>query len=90
MRFVVTTTLPALEDGGADASPDDVAPPDDVARPDAAADGGGNRCASNADCRADQVVGRASVEAHGGRVELVALEPGRSTTALLEHIRRGA
>ncbi len=43
-----------------------------------------------ADYRVDQVVGRASVEAHGGRVELVALEPGRSTTALLEHIRRGA
>lgn len=42
-----------------------------------------------ADYRLDQVVGRELVEAAGGRVELVPLTPGRSTTGTLERIRRG-
>lgn len=42
-----------------------------------------------ADYRVDEVVGRAVVEAAGGRVELIALEPGRSTTGLIARIRRG-
>ena len=42
-----------------------------------------------ADYQLDQVVGREVVEDNGGIVELVAIEPGRSTTALLERIRRG-
>ena len=40
------------------------------------------------DYRLDQVVGRDAVEAAGGRVELVPLLPARSTTTLLERIRR--
>ena len=43
-----------------------------------------------ADYRVDEVVGREAVERAGGRVELVALEPGRSTTGLIARIRRGA
>ena len=43
-----------------------------------------------ADYRVEEVVGRAVVEGAGGRVELVPLEPGRSTTALLTRLRRGA
>jgi len=43
-----------------------------------------------ADYRLDEVVGREVVEASGGRVELVALEPGRSTTALIARLRQGA
>lgn len=35
----------------------------------------------------DRVVGRQVVEAHGGRVELVALREGYSTTSLLERLR---
>jgi len=35
----------------------------------------------------DQIVGRAEVEAAGGRVVSIPLEPGYSTTALLEKIR---
>ncbi len=35
----------------------------------------------------NQIVGRAEVEAAGGRVVLIPLEPGYSTTALLERIR---
>jgi D-beta-D-heptose 7-phosphate kinase/D-beta-D-heptose 1-phosphate adenosyltransferase len=35
------------------------------------------------------VVGREFVEAHGGRVELIQLRQGYSTTALVERIRRG-
>jgi D-glycero-beta-D-manno-heptose 1-phosphate adenylyltransferase len=35
----------------------------------------------------DQIVGRAEVEAAGGRVVLVPLAPGYSTTALLDRIR---
>ena len=40
-----------------------------------------------ADWPADQVVGRETVEARGGRVVRVALEQGYSTTAIVEHIR---
>ena len=40
-----------------------------------------------ADWAADRIVGRAEVEAAGGRVERVELVPGRSTTAVLERIR---
>ncbi len=36
----------------------------------------------------DEIVGRAEVEAAGGRVVSIPLEPGYSTTALLERIRR--
>ena len=39
------------------------------------------------DWGADQIVGRAEVEAAGGRVETIPLEPGYSTTALLERVR---
>jgi D-glycero-beta-D-manno-heptose 1-phosphate adenylyltransferase len=41
-----------------------------------------------ADWAEDAIVGREEVEAAGGRVERVALMPGRSTTALVERIRR--
>jgi len=41
-----------------------------------------------ADWAADAIVGRAEVEAAGGRVVRVALVPGRSTTTLVERIRR--
>jgi D-beta-D-heptose 7-phosphate kinase/D-beta-D-heptose 1-phosphate adenosyltransferase len=41
-----------------------------------------------ADWTADAIVGRAEVEAAGGRVVRVALVPGRSTTTLVERIRR--
>ncbi len=40
-----------------------------------------------ADYRVEQVVGREAVEAHGGRVELVPLVPGRSTTDIIGRIR---
>jgi D-beta-D-heptose 7-phosphate kinase/D-beta-D-heptose 1-phosphate adenosyltransferase len=40
------------------------------------------------DWAADQVVGREEVEAAGGRVVRVALQPGLSTSALVERIRR--
>ncbi len=40
------------------------------------------------DYRDQVVVGREVVEAHGGRVVLVPLEPQTSTTAVLERIRR--
>lgn len=36
----------------------------------------------------DAIVGRETVEAAGGRVVRLALEPGWSTTAILEHIRQ--
>ncbi|HTV50502.1 MAG TPA: D-glycero-beta-D-manno-heptose 1-phosphate adenylyltransferase [Steroidobacteraceae bacterium] len=42
-----------------------------------------------ADYTPEQVVGRELVEAHGGRVVLVPLVPEKSTSALLERIRRG-
>ena len=41
-----------------------------------------------ADWGADEIVGRAEVEAAGGRVVRVALVPGRSTSGLVERIRR--
>ena len=41
-----------------------------------------------ADWARDQVVGRAEVEAAGGRVVRVALVPGRSTSAIVDRIRR--
>jgi D-beta-D-heptose 7-phosphate kinase/D-beta-D-heptose 1-phosphate adenosyltransferase len=40
------------------------------------------------DWGADAIVGRDSVEARGGRVVRVALEPGLSTTELIRRIRR--
>jgi len=40
-----------------------------------------------ADWPADQIVGRDTVEARGGRVVRVVIEPGYSTTALLDRIR---
>jgi len=42
-----------------------------------------------ADYASDEVVGREAVEASGGRVELVPLVEGRSTTRLLDRIRGG-
>jgi rfaE bifunctional protein nucleotidyltransferase chain/domain len=41
-----------------------------------------------ADWAADDIVGRAEVEAAGGRVVRVALVPGCSTTAIVDRIRR--
>jgi bifunctional ADP-heptose synthase (sugar kinase/adenylyltransferase) len=41
-----------------------------------------------ADWGADEIVGRAEVEAAGGRVVRVALVPGRSTSGIVERIRR--
>ena len=41
-----------------------------------------------ADWAPEQVVGREVVEAHGGRVLLVPVVEGFSTTALVEHLRR--
>jgi rfaE bifunctional protein nucleotidyltransferase chain/domain len=41
-----------------------------------------------ADWPADDIVGRAEVEAAGGRVVRVALVPGCSTTAIVDRIRR--
>jgi D-beta-D-heptose 7-phosphate kinase/D-beta-D-heptose 1-phosphate adenosyltransferase len=41
-----------------------------------------------ADYRPEEVVGRDVVEAAGGRVELVPLTEGRSTTSLVERLRR--
>ncbi|MBI3262969.1 MAG: D-glycero-beta-D-manno-heptose 1-phosphate adenylyltransferase [Acidobacteria bacterium] len=40
-----------------------------------------------ADWPTDQIIGRDVVEARGGRVVRVPLEPGRSTTALVERIK---
>ena len=42
-----------------------------------------------ADWAADRIVGREEVEASGGRVVRVELVPGRSTTAVLDRIRKG-
>jgi rfaE bifunctional protein nucleotidyltransferase chain/domain len=39
------------------------------------------------DWPADQIVGRDTVEARGGRVVLTPVEPGHSTTAIIERIR---
>ena len=41
-----------------------------------------------ADWPADQIVGRDTVEARGGRVVLVPVEQGHSTSAIVERIRR--
>ena len=41
-----------------------------------------------ADWAADEIVGRAEVEAAGGRVARVTLVPGRSTSAIIGRIRR--
>jgi len=41
-----------------------------------------------ADWAADEIVGATEVEAAGGRVVRVALQPGRSTSMLVERIRR--
>ena len=41
-----------------------------------------------ADWPEDQIVGRDTVEARGGRVVRVAVEPGHSTTAMIDRIRR--
>jgi D-glycero-beta-D-manno-heptose 1-phosphate adenylyltransferase len=41
-----------------------------------------------ADWPADQIVGRDTVEARGGRVVLVPVEQGHSTTAMVERVRR--
>ena len=43
-----------------------------------------------ADWPADQIVGRDTVEARGGRVVRIAVEQGHSTTAMLDRIRRTA
>jgi bifunctional ADP-heptose synthase (sugar kinase/adenylyltransferase) len=37
----------------------------------------------------DEIVGAAEVEAAGGRVVVAPLVPGRSTTSILERVRRG-
>ena len=41
-----------------------------------------------ADWPADQIVGRDTVEARGGRVERITVEQGHSTTAIVEKVRR--
>ena len=41
-----------------------------------------------ADWPADQIVGRDTVEARGGRVVLVPVEQGHSTTSLVERVKR--
>jgi rfaE bifunctional protein nucleotidyltransferase chain/domain len=38
----------------------------------------------------DTIVGADEVEAAGGRVEVIPLVPGRSTTSILQRVRRGA
>lgn len=43
-----------------------------------------------ADWAADAIVGRETVEARGGRVVRVPVEPGYSTSALIERIRSGS
>lgn len=42
-----------------------------------------------ADWAADQIVGRDTVEARGGRVERIPVEQGHSTTRIVEKIRSG-
>ena len=41
-----------------------------------------------ADWPADQIVGRETVEARGGKVVRIAVEQGHSTTAILDRVRR--
>jgi rfaE bifunctional protein nucleotidyltransferase chain/domain len=43
-----------------------------------------------ADWAADQIVGRDTVEARGGRVVRIPLEQGHSTSAIVERVRRSA
>ena len=43
-----------------------------------------------ADWPADQIVGRDTVEARGGRVVLVPLEAGHSTTTIVERVRQAS
>jgi rfaE bifunctional protein nucleotidyltransferase chain/domain len=43
-----------------------------------------------ADYSASEIAGGAFVASYGGRVETIALTPGRSTTALVEKIRQGS
>jgi D-glycero-beta-D-manno-heptose 1-phosphate adenylyltransferase len=43
-----------------------------------------------ADWPADQIVGRDTVEARGGRVVLMEVEPGHSTTSIIDRIRQAA
>lgn len=43
-----------------------------------------------ADWPADQIVGRDTVEARGGRVVLMDVEPGHSTTSIIERVRQTA
>lgn len=45
--------------------------------------------AKGADYEPDEVVGRAVVEAAGGEVRLLPLEPGRSTSALIRRVLEG-
>ncbi len=47
-----------------------------------------NVLVKGADWGADEIVGREEVEAAGGRVEQIALEPGWSTSAILERMRK--
>ena len=42
-----------------------------------------------ADWAADAIVGRDTIEARGGRVVRIALEPGWSSSAIIESIKRG-
>ncbi|HYJ79381.1 MAG TPA: D-glycero-beta-D-manno-heptose 1-phosphate adenylyltransferase [Longimicrobiaceae bacterium] len=42
------------------------------------------------DYRKEDIVGAAEVEAAGGRVVVAPLVPGRSSTAIIERVRRGA
>jgi D-beta-D-heptose 7-phosphate kinase/D-beta-D-heptose 1-phosphate adenosyltransferase len=44
--------------------------------------------AKGADWAAEDIVGRAEVEGSGGRVVRVTLVPGRSTSAIVDHIRQ--
>ena len=43
-----------------------------------------------ADWPADQIVGRDTVEARGGRVVLVPVEAGHSTTTIVERVRQAS
>lgn len=42
-----------------------------------------------ADWPADQIVGRDTVEARGGRVVLMTVEPGYSTTSIIDRVKSG-
>ena len=47
-----------------------------------------DRIIKGSDWANKEVVGREEVESWGGRVEIIPLEPGYSTTSLIERIRR--